>query len=364
LQPTYGGGSYGSNAFVTKLNAAGSALVYSTYLGGSGLSGDYGFGIAVDAAGNAYVTGLTSSSNFPTTAGAVQTTFGGRGDAFVTKLDPTGSALVYSTYLGGSSVERGFGIAVDTLGNAYVTGYTSSTNFPTTAGAIQTTYGGSGEFHAGDAFVTKLNPTGSALVYSTYLGGLGTDTGSAIALEYPNAYVAGHTESFNFPTTTGAFQTMHDAARGNDAFVAKIADIMSPPAPTPGTVSLGGFIDVAGGKATFHGDVQFQSGELSPTGKVRYIDHVTGDDIAATSFTTLAIGTGPCGPDTHALILGKATVNGVPDQDLQVKLHDCSEPSSQPPSTPDMLMIMTGKTQAYSNGGPLVRGNIQVKKAQ
>ena len=366
FQTTFGGGVFGAgDAFVTKLNPTGSALVYSTYLGGS--SSDAGYGIAVDAAGNAYVTGGTGSTDFPTTIGAFQTTKGGGfRDAFVTKLNPTGSALVYSTYLGGSGVNNGFGIAVDTLGNAYVTGQTFSTDFPTTPGAIQTTFGGGGGFfRGGDAFVTKLNPTGSALVYSTYLGGLGSDTGFAIALEYPNAYVTGHTESFNFPTTTGAFQTMHGGGF-QDAFVTKIADIMSPPAPTPGTVSLGGFIDLAGtgGKATFGGNVQFQNGDPSPTGNVRYLDHVTGDDIKATSFTTLVIGAGPCGPDTHALIFGKATVNGVPGQDLQVNVDDCSTPGSPQPSTPGMLKIMTRSNQVYINGGSLAGGDIQVEKAQ
>src|SRR5438445_703660 len=152
-------------------------LVYSTYLGGS--DRDAGLGIAVDAAGNAYVTGQTSSTNFPTTAGAFQTAFGGGFrdiDAFVTKLNSTGSALVYSTYLGGSCFDDGHGIAVDAAGNAYVTGRTCSTNFPTTAGAFQTTFGG-----VNDASVTKINSTGSALVYSTYLAGRGADNALGIA---------------------------------------------------------------------------------------------------------------------------------------------------------------------------------------
>src|SRR5205814_8754446 len=155
----------------------------------------------------AYVAGETVSSNFPTTAGAFQTTFGGgvfgAGDAFVTKLNPTGSALVYSTYLGGSSSDAGSGIAVDAAGNAYVTGGTGSTDFPTTIGAFQTTKGGGFR----DAFVTKLNPTGSALVYSTYLGGSGDDYGYGIALDaLGNAYVTGGTGSTDFPTTPGAIQ--------------------------------------------------------------------------------------------------------------------------------------------------------------
>src|SRR5207248_2088948 len=148
-----------TDVFVTKLDPAGSAQVYSTYLGGAGA--DDVRGIAVDGAGSAYVTGRTQSMNFPTTAGAFQTTpagtLGGTSfTAFVTKLDPSGSALAYSTYLGGSTDEETFGIAVDSAGSAYVTGFTSSTNFPTTAGALQTTPAG-----LTDAFVVKLDPSGS-----------------------------------------------------------------------------------------------------------------------------------------------------------------------------------------------------------
>ncbi len=206
-----------SNAFVTKLNPTGSALVYSTYLGGS--TYDNGTGIAVDADGNAYVTGNAGSTNFPTTLGAFQLSFGGGGDAFVTKLDPTGSTLVYSTYLGGSGQEYSGGIVVDAGGNAYVTGTTHSANFPTTAGAFQTTFGGGGPY------VTKLDPTGSALVYSTYLGN--SAGASAIAVDANgNAYVTGGTYSTNFPTTAGAFQTTYaggyDVYTSGDAFVTKL----------------------------------------------------------------------------------------------------------------------------------------------
>jgi hypothetical protein len=210
-QTTYAGGN--GDAFVTKLNATGSGLVYSTYLGGSDF--DTGFGIAVDGAGSAYVTGFARSTNFPTTAGAAQTTYaGGDADAFVTKLNTAGSGLVFSTYLGGSSDEVAEGIAVDGAGSAYATGGTASTDFSTTAGAIQTTHGGGFT----DAFVTKLDTTGSALVYSTYLGGVDNDSGSAIALNgLGNAYVTGFTGSTNFPTTAGAVQTT--LAGEGDAFV-------------------------------------------------------------------------------------------------------------------------------------------------
>jgi Beta-propeller repeat len=212
FQTTLGGTE---DAFVTKLNPTGSGLVYSTYLGGGGGSDD-GEGISVDASGNAYVTGRTFSTNFPTTAGAVQTTFGGSEDAFVTKLNPTGSGLLYSTYLGGSGFDGAFGIAVDGTGNAYVTGFASA-NFPTTAGAFQTTRGG-----LEDAFVAKLNPTGSGLVYSTYLGGSGSDVGARIALDTAgNAYVTGVTGSTNFPTMPGAFRTTSGGGP-DDAFVTKL----------------------------------------------------------------------------------------------------------------------------------------------
>jgi hypothetical protein len=207
----------GSDVFVTKLNAAGSDLVYSTYLGGSGPFGDEGRGIAVDVAGNAYVTGFTTSTDFPTTTGAFDMTFNGNADAFVTKVNSTGSALVYSTYLGGTSDELGNGIAVDLARNAYVTGVTTSTNFPTTLGTFDATFSGSR-----DAFVTKLNTTGSApLLYSTYLGGTFFDQGLGIAVDAAgNAYVTGETSSSDFPTTLGAFDTTHNVSV--DAFVTKL----------------------------------------------------------------------------------------------------------------------------------------------
>src|SRR5205085_3926955 len=183
-----------SDAVVAKLNASGSALIYSTYLGGS--SSDFAFGIAVDAAGNAYIAGQTASTDFPT-ANAGQGNSAGNGDAFVTKLNASGSALIYSTYLGGSGVDDANHIAVDSSGNAYVTGFTFSTDFPT-ANAIQNNKAGS----VTNAYVTKLNASGSALLYSTYLGGSGSqgDDGNGIAVDAAgNAYVTGFTTSTDFP---------------------------------------------------------------------------------------------------------------------------------------------------------------------
>ncbi len=217
LQPTSGGGN--EDAFVAKLNPEGSALVYSTYLGGS-LS-DYGYGIAVNVIGNAYVTGVTYSTDFPTENPLQPTSGGGNEDAFVAKLNPEGSALVYSTYLGGSGSEGevgklGSGIAVDTKGNAYVTGSTSSTDFPT-KNPLQPTYGGRNY----DAFVAKLNPEGSFLIYSTYLGGSLSDYGSGIAVDAKdNAYVTGLTNSTNFPTKNPLQPTL--GGEPGNAFVAKL----------------------------------------------------------------------------------------------------------------------------------------------
>ena len=160
------------------------------------------------------MTGQTSSLNFSTTAGAFQTTFGGAQDAFVTKLNQAGSALVYSTFLGGSGSEAGQGIAMDMIGRANVTGSVTSSNFPVTADATQATIGG-----GGDAFVTKLNRNGSALRFSTFLGGGGSDVGESIAVGPGKIYVTGNSDSSNFPTMPGAFQEAN--AGSTDGFVVK-----------------------------------------------------------------------------------------------------------------------------------------------
>ena len=214
VQAPLGGGVLGGDAFVTKLNPAGSALEYSTYLGGSLF--DRGNGIDVDAAGKAYVVGQTRSSDFPITGGAAQTVFGGESDAFVTMVNATGSALDYSTYLGGLDEEDGTGIAVDSTGNAYVTGSTASSNFPTAGTPFQRTLSGSS-----DAFVTKLDSIGSARVYSTYLGGRDEEVGHGIAVDgLGNANVTGSTASSNFPLAGSPIQG--NIGGRSDAFVAQL----------------------------------------------------------------------------------------------------------------------------------------------
>ena len=203
-----------TDAFVARLNPSGSDLLYATFLGGDG--SDYGDGVAVDATGNAYVTGSNGSSDFPTTSGAYDTTHNGGADVFVSKLNPSGSDLLYATFLGGGGDDRGKGIAVDGSGSAYVTGWTFSPDFPTTPEAYDTTYNGSY-----DAFVARVNPSGSDLPYATFLGGSDYDIGNGIAVDGPgNAYVTGYTTSSDFPTTPEAYDTTHNG--GRDAFVARL----------------------------------------------------------------------------------------------------------------------------------------------
>lgn len=214
----------GSDVFVSKLNPTGTALIYSTYIGGSRT--DIGNSIAVDTSGNAFLTGYTSSINFPTTAGAydttynVEPTFDGTDDVFVTKLNPTGTALIYSTYIGGSGHDLGFSIAIDSSGSAFVTGYTEAfiTNYPTTAGAFDTTHNGDK-----DVFVTKLDPTGTTLIYSTFMGGSLQDVGYGIAVDSSgNALLTGYStdHTVDYPVTAGAFDTTHNGSE--DVFVTKL----------------------------------------------------------------------------------------------------------------------------------------------
>jgi len=204
------------DVIVAKISPNGSSLIYATYIGGNAT--DVGNGIAIDAQGNAYVTGRTDSTNFPVTTGAFQTLLNGGsgvGDAFAFKLDATGSKLLYSTYLGGSLDDQGNAIAVDKNGNAYVAGQTLSTNFPQVS-PVAPVRGGT------DAFVTKISADGSALVYSTCLGGFGRDVANAIALDSSGAaYVTGETRSDNFPISAAAFQKIINGA--SDAFLTKIS---------------------------------------------------------------------------------------------------------------------------------------------
>jgi hypothetical protein len=233
----------GDDAFVAKLNADGDALLYSTYLGGSsagsniGSGSDEGWGIAVDAQGNIYVAGTTFATDFPVVNAfqAVKAGADNFADAFIAKFAPAGDALAYATYLGGEAWDETHGIAIDSTGNVFVAGLTSSDNFPVSANTIQGTIGpgicivGSTERFCYDGFVTAFGPTGSRL-WSTYLGGSNDDLVNGIAYAAGNVYVAGKTESFNLPTTAGSFQP--NKALNADAFVVKIGTGSVPPPPT------------------------------------------------------------------------------------------------------------------------------------
>ena len=202
--------------FLTKLNAAGTVLVYSTFLeSGDGFGPGFPEGIAVDSSGNAYLTGYSSGSTYATGAQQIGPG-GGDNDAFVMKVNPTGTAIVYNTHLGGNGKDQGNGIAVDSSGNAYVTGYTASTDFPTTPDAFRSKHRNPGV----EPFVAKLNSSGSALTYSTLLGGSGVASGIVVDSS-GQAYVAGTTSSTDFPTTPGAFQRIYGGGQ-TDAFVTKL----------------------------------------------------------------------------------------------------------------------------------------------
>ena len=259
-----------TDVFVAKLNAAGSALLYSAYIGGR--SRDAGAAIAVDAAGNAYVSGVTYSSDFPVTGRAFQGSMPGSPAAFAFKLSSTGADLLYSTYLGGAATATS--IAIDAAGSSYVSGYTSSISFPVTVGALQTAFAGG----FWDGFVSKLNSDGSALVYSTYLGGSGADVISGIVVDAAgSAYVTGQTDSLGFPTRNA----LRASYSGNtDAFVAKLnsagSDLIystylggsGPDYASAIAVDGSGSVYVTG--ATFSGDFPVTAGAFQATKRGSY----------------------------------------------------------------------------------------------
>ncbi len=236
------------DAFIAKFSPSGS-LIYATFLGGRGI--DYATALAIDASGNAYVTGMTNSPDFPVTSGAFQRSYAGSGgntcqyagDAFVAKLNPSGSQLLYATYLGGKRDDIASGIAIDAAGDAYITGSTLSLDFPTTAGAYQTSFDGAGGqlgkpicngtpwFNSGDVFISKLDPAGARLLFSTYLGGSLDDAALAIGVDSSqNVYVGGYTLSRDLPVTAGALQRSFKGTdpqnvffHSGDGFVGKLA---------------------------------------------------------------------------------------------------------------------------------------------
>jgi RHS repeat-associated protein len=300
FQPSYG--TVNEMGFVTKLSPQGNSLAYSTFLGSTVSSGVTSVnGVAVDAYANTYVTGYTSDGYyFPTTAGAFQTTTAG-GGTFVTKLNPNGTGLVYSTLLAPSSdTKAGSAIAVDTLGNAYVTGGTSETNFPT-VNAYQSSLQG-----YSNAFVSELNSTGSTLSFSTYLGGSGDDGALGIAIGLDGKiYVTGVTDSINFPTSTGAFQsTLNGPAGATNAFVT----VFNPAGN--GLVSssyLGGGYDVGNGIAV---DRQGQATVVGYTGSTTFPTYLPFQtNITAVSYAAFVTRFTPTGSLSYSSCLGGCDSN-------------------------------------------------------
>jgi hypothetical protein len=238
--------SGGKDVFITEINSGFTGIPFSTFLGGS--ADDAGMGIALDSSNNIYVTGTTSSTNFPTTSGVIQTSLRGASNAFVTKLNAGGASVSYSTYLGGSGTDTGNAIAVTPGGAAFVTGSTNSSNFPT-ASPIQALLGLStpnnfcGTNPCPDAFISSLNTGATALTYSTYLGGSGYDSGQGIAVDSNgDAYITGSTASTNLPAIYGDYKTSLTGTAGN-AFIAKIDTAASPIPPNisiqPASVDFG-----------------------------------------------------------------------------------------------------------------------------
>jgi len=267
---TYNGGNW--DAFVAKLNASGSELEYATFLGGTDV--DDGHDIALDTSGYAYVTGNSASSDFPTTAGAYDTTHNGGHDVFVARFDPMGATLIHSSFIGGTGADYGYSITVDNFGDALVTGKTSSADFPTTAGAYDTEHGG---VASTDAFVTKLHHATNALEYSTYLGGNAGDEGLSITVDSSgSAYLTGYTWSENFPATAGAYCTAHSGYY-SDAFVAKLD-------PTGSDLEYATFL--GGNAVDFGWDIFIDGwGYIYATGETKSSDFPTTPGAYSTSIT-------------------------------------------------------------------------------
>ena len=342
LQASGGAG----DAFVSKISSTGS-LMFSTYLGGAGL--DQGNGIAVDSIGDTYVTGGTDSTGLAT-SGVLQTTMAGQGDAFIAKYSTSlpAPALVYFTYLGGSKADSGAGIAVDSSGNAYVTGSTVSTDFATTTDAFQRTYGGGNA----DAFITKVDAAGATILYSSYLGGTNTESGNAIAIDSnspPAAYVAGQTCSPDFPLSNPA----HATPGGNcDAFASKIGVLegiaISPTgltfAPqTQGTTSQPQTVTLVSGVSPVNITSVSLSGANS--GDFAIVTNTCGAMLAANSQCTITVNFTPSAAGNRSAFLSIVDdVAGQPPQSLVASL------SGSTSTVPDFSVTTTSPTATVSAG--------------
>jgi hypothetical protein len=302
IQGSYGGGAH--DGFYAEV-LAGGALAHLSYIGGVG--DDSASAVAVDSSANVYLTGSTGGG-FPLLT-PFQTNFGGTSDAFVTKVNAGLAAYAYSSYLGGSAADVGTGIGVDPSGNAYVAGYTISTNFPTTI-PFQASKGANN-----DAFVTKVNAAGSAKVYSSYLGGDGDDRGNAIAVDrYGSAYVVGQTRSTNFPTVV-ALQASNGGNLLNDAFVTKVG--ASGRILIYSTYYGGSSTDVAFGVAVDTALTAYVTGYSDSANFPRVaaiqVDNAGVDDMVAAAFVEPGDTPGVFVPGTQAWFLRNQSSSGPAD---------------------------------------------------
>jgi hypothetical protein len=328
------------NGFVTEMNSSGTALKYSTYVGGSDdQSGEGVYGLAVDGFGSAYASGTTTSSDFPVTPGAFQTTFSNGVAAFAAKLNPDGSSLAYSTYVEGTNTPTGagsvfgLGIAVDAFGDAIMTGETTAPDFPVTSDAFQSAKKGPATSLNG--FLSKLNPNGTSLIYSTYIGGSSGngDYCCTIALDPEgNAYIAGYTFSNDFPTTEGAFQTLFVGTP--DAFVTKFGvGSGSGLTATSTTVTADVNPQSFGATVNFVASVEPPSGGGVPTGTVIF----SADGTSAA--TTALDASGHAGYSTSSLSLGSHTIGAAYSGD-----------STYSPSSGSLIEnIVSGTTFLFGN---------------
>jgi hypothetical protein len=334
------------------------SLIYSTYFGGLGSTNIYA--IAVDSSGSVYLTGGTSGSyyqTFPITPGALQATAGQNVTAsFVTKLNPAGSGLVYSTFVSDQRLSIGYAIAVDVLGDAYVVGQVNGSTFPVTTDAFQTTYikqGGNTDYAS--AFIAKLNAIGSALLYSSYLGGAQDDVATAVTVDQAgDAYVAGRTSSSNFPVTTGVFQPVMDGT--GDAFVTKF------PLQTNQSFSISSLTPSIGGNtgtvtmsilgAGFHSGATVRLEGATTVPAVTVVVGYLGSTIGATfDLTSAPVGayavviTNPGGSTTSMPNAFLVQQGGAPSLSLSIVGLDVMRPSI--PYEYDVVYHNTGNVDAY-----------------
>jgi hypothetical protein len=385
-QVNHGTANFAANGFVSKLNATGTTLVASTYLGGTGRAigngnsdldasdnGDDGIGVVLDAAGDAYVVGVSSSTDLPTTQGAYQTTNRAAANlaanAFVSKLDPTLSTLMYSTYIGGSGVasgtagetglgDFGTGIAIDSAGDAYITGATESPNFPVTGDAFQTGPRSAQVFDSG--FFTEVNPNGTGLQYSTYLGGSGAGSYGGTILSFfegdffydialdasANAYLTGYAYSYDFPVTKDAIQRVNNAGGGpgGNAFIAKFGATAGV-TYLPTTTALSS--TTTGTSITFTSLVKPVTGTGVPTGTVNFYVN----SVKATTATLDPTGTATYTTNQLTDNLNNVIAAYSGDATYGASGSSLGQSPATPGDTPTQLIFTVSPAAAIGQGG-------------